>query len=161
MSIKKDTVVTMYYSLKDENGIELENNYDSEPMAYLHGHKNIFTALEAGLEGLNIDDQKQVTLEAKDAYGERRDNAAQKIPVKHLLGKPKKLRPGQLVKVNTERGVVDGRVIKAGKFMVEVDFNHPLAGLSLCFDVKIADVRDATQEEISHGHAHGLGGHQH
>jgi len=161
MKIEKDKVVTLFYSLQDTEGKELENNYNDTPMAYLHGHGNIFAALESGLEGLEIDATKKVTLEADDAYGQRRPNSVQKVPIKHLLGKPKKLVPGQLVKVNTEKGARDGSVIKAGRFMVELDFNHPLAGSSVVFDVKITDIRDATDEELAHGHAHGLGGHHH
>lgn len=161
MKIAKDKVVTIFYRLMSSDGKELENNYDSTPMAYLHGHKNIFPALEAALEGLEADKEKQVAISASDAYGERRSNATQKVPIKHLLGKPKKLSPGQFVKVNGEKGPVDASVIKAGRFMVELDFNHPLAGQDLSFDVKVTDVRDATPEEIAHGHAHGLGGHNH
>lgn len=161
MKIEKDKVVTLFYSLKDSDGNEVENNYNDTPMAYLHGHGNVFPALEAGLEGLETDATKTITLEANDAYGQRRPNALQKIPIKHLLGKPKKLTPGQLVKVNTEKGARDGSVVKAGRFMVEIDFNHPLAGSSVVFDVKITDIREPTNEELDHGHAHGLGGHSH
>jgi len=161
MKIEQNKVVNFFYSLKNEHGEELENNYDGTPTAYLHGHKNIFVALEAALEGLEEGAEKTVTLAPAEAYGERRADSAQRIPIKHILGKPKKLKVGDFVKVNTEKGAVDGSVIKAGKFMVEVDFNHPLAGASLTFDIKIASIRDATDEEISHRHAHGIGGHHH
>lgn len=161
MKIEKDRVVTIFYSLKDETNHELENNYGETPMAYLHGHQNVLPALEEALIGLKAGDEKQITLNADQAYGQRRENASKKVPVKHLLGKPKNLTPGQLVKVNTENGPADARVIKAGRFMVELDFNHPLAGSGIVFDVKIVDVREATTTEIAHGHAHGLGGHDH
>lgn len=161
MQISKDHVVTFFYRLLDESGNELENNSDTTPMAYLHGHNNIFAKLEQELEGLSAGDKKEVQLAPSEAYGERRAEASQKVPVKHLLGKPKKLRPGQFVKVNSEQGPIDASVIKAGKFMVELDFNHPLAGKTLNFQVKIAEVRVASEEEIAHGHAHGPGGHHH
>lgn len=161
MQITQNTVATFFYRLTNEANEEVENNYNNTPMAYLHGHNNIFPALEAALEGLTQGDEKTVPLSATQAYGPRRPNTAKKVPMKHLLGKPKKLVPGQLVKVNTEKGAIDASVIKAGKFMIEVDFNHPLAGQDLTFHVKIHDVREATQEEIAHGHAHGVGGHHH
>lgn len=161
MQIEANKVVTFFYKLNDENGHELENNFDGTPMAYLHGKDNIFSALEAELEGLSAGDKKQVSLSPAQAYGEVRENSSKKVPIKHLLGKHKKLTKGQVIKINTEKGPVDGTVVKAGKFMVEVDFNHPLAGLSLSFDVEIKEVREATEDEIAHGHAHGAGGHHH
>ena len=161
MQISKDKVVTFFYQLSDSTGKELENNFNSTPMAYLHGHNNTFAALENALEGLSVGDEKEVNLSAKEAYGERRPDAHQKIPVKHLLSKHKKLLPGQFVKVNSEKGPLDASVVKAGKFMVELDFNHPLAGMALCFKVKIDSIRDASADEVSHGHAHGVGGHHH
>ena len=161
MKIEQNKVATIYYRLKDDRGIELENNYDSDPMAFLQGHGNIMPAIERAIEGLQTNDEQSVTLKPAEAYGERRANSAQKIPVKHILGKPKKLSAGQLVKVNTEKGAIDATVIKPGRFMVEIDFNHPFAGKTLTFEIKVVDVRDATNEEIAHGHAHGLGGYQH
>ncbi|WP_370980703.1 peptidylprolyl isomerase [Agaribacterium sp. ZY112] len=161
MKIAKNSVVTFFYSLHDDSGKELENNFEGTPMAYLHGHNNIFTKLESELEGLSVGDEKEVQLTPKEAYGERRADATQKVPMKHILGKHKKLKPGQFVKVNGEKGPIDASVIKAGKFMVELDFNHPLAGLNLSFKVKIDEVRAASEEELAHGHAHGLGGHHH
>ncbi len=161
MKIEQNKVVTFFYSLKNEHGEELENNFESEPTAYLHGYRNIFPALEEALTGLEVTDEKSVQLKPEQAYGPRRTDASQRVPIKHILGKPKKLKVGQFVKVNTEKGAVDGSVIKAGKFMVEVDFNHPLAGAALTFDIKIDGVRDATEEELSHKHDHGRRGHHH
>lgn len=161
MQITKDCVVTIQYSLKEKEGAELESNQDGLPMAYLHGHRNILPALEAALEGLAKEEKKEVVLLPEQAYGHRRENAQQKVPIKHLAGKYRRLLPGTLVKVNTEKGVIDARVIKTGKFMVELDMNHPFAGKTLVFNVRVMDVRAATLEEIAHGHAHGEGGHQH
>lgn len=161
MKIENNKVVTFFYSLQNEHGEELENNFDTTPTAYLHGYKNIFPALENALLGLEAEDEKSVKLKPEEAYGPRRADATQRIPIKHIAGKPKKLKVGQFVKVNTEKGLVDGSVVKAGKFMVDIDFNHPLAGASLVFDIKIDTVRDASEEEIAHKHAHGIGGHHH
>ena len=161
MKISQDTVVSISYRLSEAGGDVIEQSEDGIPMAYLHGHNNILRGLEAGLEGHEEGDEVSVTLAPEDAYGPVRPNAEQKVPVKHLAGKFKRLMPGMLVKVNTEQGLRDAKVIKAGKFMVTIDTNHPFAGKTLTFDVVVRNVREATPEEIAHGHAHGLGGHQH
>lgn len=161
MKIEKDTVATITYKLSEAGGTLLEQSDEGIPMAYLHGHRNILAGLEEALEGLSEGDEVTVTLNPEQAYGAVQPNARQKVPVKHLVGKHKRLLPGMLVKVNTDRGTRDARIVKAGKFMVEIDTNHPFAGKTLIFDVVIRDVREATPEELSHGHAHGLGGHHH
>ena len=161
MQIEKDSVVTFFYQLSEENGVALEDNKGAIPMAYLHGHNNLLPALEEALEGLKAGDTVDVTLPPEKAYGQPVKDAEQRIPVKHLISKHKRLLPGMLVKVQTENGQRDGKVIKAGKFMVNIDFNHPFSGKTLVFNVSVDEVRAATSEELSHGHAHGAGGHHH
>ncbi len=161
MPIEKNSVVLFHYALSETGGETLEDNRDTQPMAYLHGHGNILAGLEDALEGLNEGDTKVVTLKPAQAYGEREEDAAKKVPIKHLASKYKRLLPGMLVKLNTDRGVINARVIKPGKFMVELDLNHPFAGKTLVFDVEVKQVRAATEDEIAHGHAHGEGGHHH
>lgn len=161
MPIDQNSVVLFQYSLAEEGGDELEDNRSTQPMAYLHGHGNILPALEAELAGLEEGDSKVITLGPEKAYGLRKDNANKKVPIKHLMGKYKRLLPGMLVKVNAEHGAINARVIKPGKFMVELDLNHPFAGKTLVFDVSITSIRPATDDEIAHGHAHGEGGHHH
>jgi len=161
MQIEKDKVVSFHYALS-EDGKQLETSRDGEPMLVLHGHGGVMVGLEEAMAGKAVGDTLNVTLEPAKAYGERQDDAQQRIPIKHLVGGKKlKLRPGMVVSVNTDQGPRDVTVIKAGKFNVDVDLNHPLAGKTLTFDVEILDIRDATAEELSHGHAHGVGGHQH
>lgn len=160
-TVSKDKVVTFTYHLNEAGGQALESSQGGAPMAYLHGHNNILPALEAELAGLSIDENKVITLKPDDAYGPRRDKLTQKVPVKHLASKHKRLLPGTIVKLNTEKGAVDASVIKAGKFMVELDLNHPFAGKTLEFHIEVKEIRDASAEEIAHGHAHGLGGHNH
>lgn len=164
MQVLKDHVVTFHYSLKNEQGEQLETSRGEEPMAYLHGHGNIIAGLERGIEGKNPEDIFSVTVTPEDGYGERREDAIQRVPIKHLMlegkGKPK-LKPGMVVSINTEDGPRQVLVVKAGKFNVDVDNNHPLAGKTLIFDVEIISIREATEEELRHGHAHGVGGHQH
>lgn len=161
MQISTDTVVTLFYVLSDAGGAQLEQNSDGIPLAYLHGHQNILPGLEEALSGLQAGDKTTVTLPPEKAYGPRRENTVQRVPIKHLQSRHKRLPPGTLVKVQTEKGAADGTVVKAGKFVVDVDFNHPFAGKTLRFDVTIKSVRAATDEEIAHGHAHGEGGHHH
>jgi len=161
MPIQKNSVVLFSYRLSEKEGNPLEEANDSAPMAYLHGHGNIIPALEEELEGLDSGESKTVTLSPEQAYGARKENWTQKVPIKHLASKHKRLLPGTLVKLNTEKGTVDATVIKAGKFMIDLDLNHPFAGKTLIFDITINEIRDATDEEISHGHAHGVGGHHH
>ena len=160
MQIEQDKVVSFHYTLSQVGGEELEASDKTEPMTYLHGHGNILKALEYAMAGRQAGDHFEVTLEPAEAYGARRDGAEQRIPIKHLLYTGK-LRPGMTVKIKTEQGARDVRVIKVGKFNVDVDTNHPLAGLSLSFNIEIVDVRDGTAEEIAHRHVHGTGGHQH
>lgn len=161
MEIQKNHVVSLFYQLSDDSGNELESSSDEVPMAYLHGAGNLLPALEAALEGKCSGDSVEVTLTPDQAYGPLKSNASSRVPIKHLVSKHKRLLPGMLVKVQTEQGVVNGKVIKPGKFMVDIDFNHPFAGMTLTFKVRIHDVRPATADELSHGHAHGTGGHHH
>lgn len=161
MNIEENRVVSISYHLNEEQGELLEQSEDGIPMAYLHGHSNILEGLETALEGHAVGDEVSITLPPEKAYGPVHEGAQQKVPIKHLAGQYKRLLPGMLVKVNTERGVRDAKVIKAGRFMVDIDTNHPFAGKTLTFTVVVRDIRDATPEEIAHGHAHGLGGHQH
>lgn len=154
-SISKNTIVAFHYELKDEDGERLESS-DKEPMVYLHGgYRNVLPALETALDGRAKGDQLSVTLPPEQAYGLRREDSMQRIPIKHLLTKQKRLKPGMAVVVNTQEGPRDVVVVKVGKFNVDVDTNHPLAGKTVTFDIEIQDIRDATPEEISHRHAHG------
>lgn len=164
MIIDKDKVVSFHYRLTEENGQEIENSYDGEPVLFLQGHKNIVAGLEKAMEGKQAGDKFSATVAPAEGYGERNEANQQRIPIKHLHGDKKskaKLRPGMVVSVETEQGPRQVTVVKAGKFNVDVDSNHPLAGRTLVFEVEVVDVREATAEETSHGHAHGVGGHQH
>lgn len=160
MEIGQDKVVSFHYTLSIVGGEQLESSEKTEPMTYLHGHGNILKALEYAMGGKRAGDTFQATLAPAEAYGSRHEGAEQRVPIKHLMYSGK-LRPGMTVKINTDNGPRDVRVIKVGKFNVDVDTNHPLAGLSLSFDIEIVDVRDATTEEIAHRHVHGEGGHHH
>lgn len=160
MSITKDKVVQFNYTLKDEQGNVIESNEGQAPIAYLHGHNNMMPGVEKALEGKETGATFTVTLPAAETYGERLADAEQRISVKHLQG-AKVWKPGMIAVVNTEHGQRQVTVLKVGKFMATVDTNHPLAGRELTFDLEVKDVRDASAEEVAHGHAHGDGGHHH
>ncbi|MDR8523641.1 MULTISPECIES: FKBP-type peptidyl-prolyl cis-trans isomerase [Shewanella] len=160
MSIKKDSVVQFNYTLRDEKGEVLETNEGLDPIAYLHGHSNMMPGVEDALEGKEVGAKFSVTLPASETYGERNEDAEQRVSVKHLQG-ASVWKPGMRALINTDQGQRQVTVLKVGKFMATVDINHPLAGRELTFDLEVMDVREATSEEIAHGHAHGKGGHQH
>ncbi len=160
MQIERDKAVTFHYSLSDSDGNRIDTSRGREPQAYLHGHGNLLPALEEQLAGRTAGETLSVTLPPAQAYGERRDGAIARVPIKHLATQGK-LAPGQVVGVREARGLRRAVVAKVGKFNADVDFNHPLAGQTLVFDIEIMAVRDATAEEIGHGHAHGEGGHRH
>ena len=160
MDIAKDTVVQFHYTLKDADGTVIEASHGNEPMAELHGHGNITPGLEEAMAGKAAGDEFTATVAPENAYGQRDETAIQRIPAKHLQG-AKKWKKGMVAHVETDQGPRQVTVLKVGKFMVDVDANHPFAGKELTFEVKVEEVRAATAEEIQHGHAHGIGGHQH
>ena len=164
MQISADKVVSFHYNLTDVDGTLLETSYDTEPTLYLHGHQNILVGLENELEGKAVGDKIRVTLTPDQAYGERKEGAIQRVPIKHLHNHAvvkNKLKPGSRVSVNTQHGPWEAVVLKVGKFNVDIDSNHPLAGKTLSFEIEVHAIREATSEELAHGHAHGAGGHNH
>ena len=160
MNITKDSVVRLHYTLKDDSGEELDHADESEPLTYLHGHDTLLMGLESALEGKAAGDQFEVNLTAAQAYGERSEDSEQRISLKHLSGS-RKWEPGMTTTLNTVDGPLMVTLLKVGHTMVTIDANHPLAGKALHFSVEVVEVRPATAEELSHGHAHGPGGHQH
>lgn len=152
MSIKDDSVVQFNYTLRDEQGEVLESNEGLDPIAYLHGHDNMMPGVENALVGKEVGAKFSVTLPASETYGERNEDAEQRVSVKHLQG-AKVWKAGMRALISTDQGQRQVTIIKMGKFMATVDVNHPLAGRELTFDLEVAEVRDATSEEIAHGHA--------
>jgi len=160
MTIQDKKAVSFHYTLTNQDGEQIESTKDKEPMTYLHGAHNIIPGLEGAMSGRSAGDEFQVTIESADAYGEKNEANIQRISAKHFRF-PKKLIPGQIVGLQTRKGPVKVTVVKVGRFNVDVDANHPLAGQTLTFDVVISAVRDASEEEIAHGHVHGPGGVDH
>jgi FKBP-type peptidyl-prolyl cis-trans isomerase SlyD len=160
MIAEKDKVVTFHYTLNNAEGEQMETSRDKVPMTYLHGANNIISGLEKAMEGHAVNDEFSVTVEPQDAYGVRNENNVQRLPLKRLKGIGK-VSVGQVLNLQTQKGQVQVTVLKVGRFNVDVDGNHPLAGEQLTFDVEITDIREASEEELEHGHVHGPGGHQH
>ena len=160
MIAEKDKVVTFHYTLNNAEGEQMETSRDKVPMTYLHGANNIIAGLEKAMEGHAVNDEFSVTVEPQDAYGVRNENNVQRLPLKRLKGIGK-VSVGQVLNLQTQKGQVQVTVLKVGRFNVDVDGNHPLAGEQLTFDVEITDIREASEEELEHRHVHGPGGHQH
>ena len=160
MTIKENKVISFHYTLTNQQGEQLESSRDQQPMTYLHGANNIIPGLETAMTGKTAGEEFQVTIEAAEAYGERQDDKIHRIPAKHFKNL-KQLKPGQIVSLQTQQGQMQVTVVKIGRFNVDVDANHPLAGQDLTFDVEVTEVRDASEEETTHGHVHGPGGVDH
>jgi FKBP-type peptidyl-prolyl cis-trans isomerase SlyD len=158
VTIKKDSVVSFNYTLKDDAGDVIDSSPPGEPLAYLHGHGNIVPGLERELEGKSANDKLNVKVAPADAYGEYSRDLVQKVPRRTLKGIPK-ITVGMRLHAQTQEGPRAVTVTALTGDMVTLDANHPLAGKDLNFDIEIVEVRDATAEELAHGHVHGPGGH--
>ena len=159
MKIAKDSVVRFHYSVSEPGQEALESSRDREPLAILIGHGNIIPGLEAALQDREAGESFGVDVAASEAYGERRDGLTQRVPKKHFGAQ--KLEPGQQVVLQTNFGPRAVTIQKVGMSVVDVDLNHHMAGKDLHFEVEIVEVREASAEEVAHGHVHGDGGHQH
>ena len=159
MKIEKDRAVRFHYSVAEQGQESVENSHGGEPLAVLIGHGYIIPGLEKAMEGHEAGDSFGVDVVAADAYGERREGMGQRIPKKHFGNQP--LQPGMQVVLNTNMGPRAVTIEKVGMTVVDVDLNHPMAGKDLHFDIDIVEVREASAEELEHGHVHGEGGHHH
>lgn len=164
MLIGIDKVVSFHYRVYGAGGDTIEDSHHGRPVVYLHGYDGILSGLQEALSGKQAGDKLTVSLPPEKAYGLRRDNAIQRIAIKHVVNPGKKkivYKPGTVVSVHTDHGIREVTVVKAGLKTIDVDTNHPMAGMTLDFEIEVLDVRDATPEEIAHGHVHGEGGHHH
>jgi FKBP-type peptidyl-prolyl cis-trans isomerase SlyD len=160
MSIAQNSVVTLHYTLKDDAGEVIDSSREGDPIAYLHGHGNLVPGLERELEGKNTGDKINVSVTPDQGYGEYDKNLLQQVPRRAFQGIGK-VTVGMRLHAQTPQGPRAVTVTRIVGDMVTIDANHPLAGKNLNFDVEITDVRAATEEELSHGHVHGEGGHHH
>ncbi len=161
MPIGNNKVVTLNFTLKDQHGNVLDSTEGEQPFSFLSGHQNILPKLESEIDNMLIGSKRTVTINAVDAYGEYNNDIVQ------IVGKDE-FPPEFLLEVGMQyiASAPDGTkmpftITEIREEDVTIDFNHPLAGKDLSFEVELLNVRDATAEEISHGHVHGAGGHLH
>lgn len=160
MLVAHNAVVSLIYTLRDADGQVLDQSTAAEPLAYLHGNGNLIPGLERELEGKQAGTKLSVTIAPEDAYGMPEPGLVQQVPRRAFQGIAK-VEPGMRFHAQTEHGHRQVVVTAVIGDMVTVDGNHPLAGQTLHFEVEIAEVREASQEELDHGHVHGPGGHHH
>ncbi len=160
MKVAENAVVTIDYTLTDNSGEVIDSSEGAGPLAYLHGAGNIINGLEDALVGKEAGEQVNATIDPENAYGERHEDMKQDVP-KELFGGVDNIEVGMQFQSETDDGPVMVTVVDISDEMVTVDGNHPLAGVQLNFDVTVREVREATAEELEHGHVHGAGGHQH
>ncbi len=161
MTISQHKVVSIHYKVVDADSSEMiDTSEGGEPMTYLHGARNIIPGLEQALEGKSVGDEIEVTIAPADAYGEHSDDRIQKVPIE-AFEQMEKVEPGMMVTAQSEQGQINLMVVEVDEATVTVDANHPLAGKSLKFDVRVEQIRDASDEEIAHGHVHGPDAHNH
>jgi FKBP-type peptidyl-prolyl cis-trans isomerase SlyD len=160
MQISKNTVATIDYTLTNPQGQVLDTSKGAEPLSYLHGVGGIIPGLENTLEGKQTGDNLSVTIEPDQAYGQRNEELVQEVPRRMFQGVDN-IQPGMQFRAQGPQGQQVVTVVGVQGDNVRIDANHPLAGVTLKFDVNVVGVREATQEEVSHGHVHGAGGHQH
>lgn len=161
MKIAADKVVTLHYTLKSENGKEIESSLGGEPLAYIHGADNLLPGLESRLDGKVKGDKVSGVVPAGEAFGDYEPELVEEV-ARSEFDEDEELVVGKEFQYDDEDGNVGHvRILEIGPDVVKIDGNHPLAGQALAFDVEVLDVRDATKDELSHGHVHGAGGHHH
>ena len=151
MKAAENRVITMHYTLTDDEGQVLDSSDGQAPLAYLHGHHNIIPGLEQALEGQESGFEERITVEAAEAYGERNEEAVIETSRSHF---PEEMTPeaGMQVYAEGPEGPIPFTIIEVEGDKVVLDGNHPLAGKRLHFDVRITEVREASAEELEHGH---------
>jgi FKBP-type peptidyl-prolyl cis-trans isomerase SlyD len=158
MKIAKNRVVSIDYTLTEVGGEVLDTSKGREPLSYLHGNGNIIPGLESSLEGKSAGEHLNVTIPPADAYGELDAEKMMDLPREQFAGIAE-ISIGMQFSARSDRGEQIVTVTSVQDDTITVDANHPLAGKTLNFDVTIVGVREATKEELDHGHVHGPGGH--
>ena len=161
MQITKDKVVLINYTLKNNAGDVIDSSEGSDPLAYLHGAENIIPGLEKALEGKVAGDSLSVTISPEEAYGNFDESKVQSVPKEMFEDAGEVVVGAQYHAAGPDGGYITITVTEVTDDTVTVDANHPLAGETLNFEVAIVEIRDASEEELEHGHVHGAGGHHH
>jgi FKBP-type peptidyl-prolyl cis-trans isomerase SlyD len=160
VEITADRVVLIHYTLKDDAGAVIDSSSGGDPLAYIQGHGNLVAGLEKALEGKKDGDTVAVSVAPADGYGKHDAALIQRVPKRSLQGSGE-IKKGMQFQGQTPDGMRLFTVTAVVGDMITLDGNHPLADKTLHFDVDIVSVREATGEELEHGHVHGAGGHHH
>lgn len=160
MQIEEKKVVGLHYTLTDDDGKVLDSSQEGTPLTFIFGIGMLIPGLEKAIEGKVKGDELKVSIKPEDAYGQRDDGLTQKVP-KDQFDEGEEIQIGMQFQVETQQGALVVTVTEVTDSEVTIDGNHPLAGMNLNFEVKVDDVREATKEELDHGHVHGPGGHNH
>ncbi|MBX3725093.1 MAG: peptidylprolyl isomerase [Xanthomonadales bacterium] len=160
MQVENNRVVRFHYTLTAADGQLIESSKGGTPMAALWGVGGLIPGVERALAGRSAGDSVEAQVAPEDGYGVRQPDLVQRVPKKYFRDAAR-LKPGMVVELGTKQGPRAVTVLKVGMSVVDVDGNHPLAGQTLNFALEIVDVREATPEEIAHGHVHGEGGVHH
>jgi len=150
MKITANKVAVIHYAVSDSEGTLIDSSYDHEPLSIIHGSGYLIPGLEDALEGHVVGDTFEVSVPPEKGYGERFDDYVQTVP-KEMFGDIDNLEVGAQLRATTDDGEQTVIVVDT----ITVDGNHPLAGIELQFDVEVLEVRDATEDELAHGHVHG------
>lgn len=162
MQVANNTVVSIDYELSDANGELVESTKDEGPLTYLHGSNCIIPGLESALADKKVGDELEISIPPDDAYGEFDPGLRQEVP-KDQFAEIGEIEVGMQLQVPSDDGesYLVITITEIGEDMVTVDGNHPMAGETLNFKIQVKDIREATPQEIEHGHAHGTDGHDH
>lgn len=160
MQIADNTVAAFHYTLTNDAGEVLDSSRGRDPLVYLHGAGNIVPGLEKAMAGHGAGDSFEVEVAPEEGYGVRHDALMQVVPRAAFQGVDN-IEVGMQFQASGPQGSMSVTVTDVKDDEVTVDGNHPLAGETLHFAIEVAEVRAATAEELSHGHAHGAGGHNH
>lgn len=153
MAIAENKVVKLHYKGTFSDGTVFDSSEGREPLSFIFGQGMVVPGLEKGIEGLNEGDKKTVEVSVDEGYGERMDDAVQDVP-KEQFPSDLDIHEGQQLVAQGPQGPIMVTVKEIKDESVLVDFNHPLAGKDLVFDVEVVEVRDASNEELEHGHVH-------
>jgi len=157
MKIAEKNVVEIHYTLKNDQGETLDSSAGRDPLLYLHGAKTLVPGLEKTMEGKEAGDKFEVTVLPEDGYGKRDESLTQVVDLANFGDAADKVQVGVRFQMPTEQGVTIATIVSIEEKDVTVDLNHPLADVTLNFAIEVVSVREATEEEMSHGHVHGPG----
>lgn len=161
MRVEQNKVVMMHYKLTDKDGNVIDSSEGRAPLAYIHGIGALVPGLENELEGKTKGEKFSTVVAPEDAYGTRDEELVRVVPKSGFQG-DEEMQVGMQVQIDTgEKGLAIATLVKIDGDDITLDLNHPLSDMELHFDIEVMDIREATDEEVAHGHVHGEGGHHH